>query len=238
MDEEIVKYFEQEPTIKALDRQSLIKALLKKHSEKLTPLKTEVKELKATVEEMENQREEARKGRDACNTDVASNKEKRQEFHKQANERRREFFVLMEKLDDLEKLDAKVDGFKDQLERMEWELQTTAITTTNEKNMLKKMHGIYVQLTDANKEAQEKLGIQGQLPSTAEEIKKLHAGAQEHHEALLSRAEESEGHHKLYRKLGKELSELRLQLRRAERLMENHKESKKYWKDWVGEKNV
>lgn len=238
MDEETLKYFEKEPSIEELTREELIKALLKKHSEKLAPLKTQVKELKAKVDGLEEKREEARKARDTCNTDVASHKEKRQDFHKQANERRREFFVLMEKLDDLEKLDEKVEQFKDQLERMEWELQTTAITTSSEKSMLKKMHEIYVQLTEANKESQEKLGIQGKLPETAEEIKKLHAGAQEEHEALMGRAEESEGHHKLYRDLGKELSGLRLELRRAERLMENHKESKKYWKDWVGDKRA
>ncbi len=234
MDTEILTYFKTEPMIETLTREELIKALLKKHTEQLAPLKAERKELKKKVDDLEAQREAARKARDAANTAVAQSKEARQNYHQEANEKRRTFFVLMEKIDDLEKLDDEVEGYRNKLEKMEWELQTRAVTSSDEKTMIKKIQVIYARLTEANKEAQVRLGLQEEVPSVARDVSQILARAQEHHEELLAQALESEKHHTIYRDIGKELSSLRLRFRRLERQIGNHKESVKYWGEWVG----
>jgi len=237
MDKEILSYFEKEPSIEGLTRPELIQALLKRHNTRLKPLKAEARKLRKQVEELEKKRENARKERDKANQEVALNKDHRQAFHQQANEKRREFFVLMEKLDDLEKLDSEVEGYQNRLEKLEWELQTTAITASDEKAMIKKMHGIYSQLTEANKEAQKRLGIEENLPTTANEIGRLLGEAQQHHQELMKKAAESEEHHTVFTRSGKELSAARIQLRRLERKVGIHNECRKYWQGWVGGTN-
>jgi len=235
MDKEILAYFGKEPSVKKLTRRELIQAILKKHGTQLNPLKKEARELKKRVVELEKKREAARNERDKANQEVALNKDHRQAFHHKANEKRREFFVLLEKLDDLEKLDGEMENYQDHLEKLEWELQTTAITASDEKAMIKKMHGIYSQLTEANKEAQKRLGIEGSLPTTAGEIGRLLAEAQQHHQELMKKAGESEKHHTLFATTGKELSAARIKLRRLERKIGIHNECKKYWITWVGD---
>ena len=237
MDKEILAYFDKKPTIEKLARRELIGAILKKHSTQLSPLKKEVRELKKLVGELEEKREEARKKRDNFNTEVAVHKEQRQKYHQQANEKRREFFVLLDKLDDLEKLDSEMEGYQNHLEKLEWELQTTAVTASDEKAMIKKIHGIYSKLTETNKEAQEKLGIEEKLPAITGEIGTLLGEAQNHHQELLTKAEKSEKHHAAFTETGKNLSTARIKLRRLERKMTIHNECRKYWKDWVGGAN-
>lgn len=235
MDKEILAYFDKKPAIEKFARKELICAILKKHSTQLSPLKKEGRELKKLVEELEKKREDARRERDRANQDVATHKEQRQKYHQQANEKRREFFVLLDKLDDLEKLDGEMEGYQDHLEKLEWELQTTAVTASDEKAMIKKMRGIYSKLTEANKEAQEKLGIEEKLPAITGEIGTLLGEAQSHHQELLTKAEESEKHHALFTETGKNLSTARIRLRRLERKIGIHNECKKYWSEWVGD---
>ena len=235
MDEAILAHFEKKPAIKELTRSQLIKAVLTRHETQIKPLRAESRDLRKIIAELEKQRKTARKARDQANELVASNKDQRQHFHQMANEKRREFFVLLEKLDDMEKLDEEMDTYQDRLDKLEWKLQTTAITTKDEKVMIDKMHAIYAQLTETNKEAQKRLGMEKELPTVAGEIGKLLGEAQRHHEDLLTKASDSDIHHKVIKDTGKDLSKLRIRLRQTERKIGIHKECIGYWKDWVGD---
>ncbi len=233
MDKKILTYFEETPTVEGLTREALIRALLKHHTGEMDSLKKEVQSLKKEVERLEKEREEARKERDRLNEEVKEHKAERQRLHILAGEKRREFFVLMERLDDLEKVEYEMEEYRQRLDKLEWELQTTAITASDEKAMIKRMESIYSRLTEANQEAQARLGIQERLSALTNEITGLLAEAQRHHEELLRKAEESEKFHEIFREKDRALFEARLNLRRRERRIEGHQESIDYWKDFV-----
>ena len=238
MDENIKHFFGKEVTVETLSREDLIRALITRHQKAMTPLKAELKELNRKRVQLEGQRDSSRKDRDTVNNEVMSLKQIRQVLHGLANERRREFFILMEKLDDMQKIDEEIDEYSSALDRMEWEIQTTRITANDEKVTIKRMKEIYQKLTDANQEAQKKLGIQEEVASISKEIGEKLADAQDRHELLLKRAKESDVFHETYIEVGKTLSEIRINIRRAERRIHIHKECLDYWKDWVGGKHA
>lgn len=237
MDENIKQFFKGEASIETLDRKALIEALISRHSLQIEPLRKEVKELKGQMETLASLVKKARTGRDSVNSEVMDLKQTRRVLHELANEKRREFFMLIEQLDDMEKIDHEIDEFNARLDKMEWEIQTTKITADDEKVMIKRMKEIYHRLTDANVEAQKKLGIEEQVKKLSAEVGENLAGAQKRHEALLKKASESDVHHEEYIQKNQQLSEHRIQLRRAERRIKSHKESLEYWKQWVGGKH-
>lgn len=233
MDKKIAAYFKEPPTVEGLTRETLIRALLEHHSREITALREEVKSLKKQVDKLEMEREEARKMRDRLNEEVKKHKAEREKLHKLAGEKRREFFVLMERLDDLEKMEYEMEEYRQKLDQLEWELQTKAITASDEKSMIKRMEAIYSRLTEANREAQARLGIQEKLSTLTSEIGRFLSEAQQHHEALLKKAKESEKFHEVFKEKDRELFEMRLNIRRKERRIEGHEESMNYWKDFV-----
>jgi len=238
MDENIKNFFEKEATAETLSREDLIRALIKRHKQVMTPLKSELKDLIKKREMLEAERTNSKKDRDKVNSEVMDHKQVRQVLHGLANEKRREFFVLIEKLDDMEKIDEEVDEYNSILDKMEWEIQTTRITANDEKVMIKKMKAIYEKLTEANQESQKKLGIQEQVASLSKEIGENLAGAQKRHEQLLAKAKDSDVHHDKFVEAGKTLSEVRINIRRAERRIHIHKECLDYWKEWMGGKHA
>lgn len=235
MDEELKRFFDDEMNIETMTRQTLIKALLLKHTSTIGQEENEASVLKKRMGELEKERNEARNKRDKVNEDVNTHKQVRQTLHQLANEKRSTFFVLMEKLDDLEKLDDVLDEYRTRLDKMEWELQTTSITAHDEKVMIKRMQEIYAHFTEANKEAQQKLGIKEQTSTLTREIGENLADAQHHHELLLKKARESDTFHDQYVELGKQLSEVRIKYNRSSRILRQKKESMKYWKEWIGD---
>lgn len=235
MDKELQRFFDDEVNIETLTRQTLIRSLLSKHTATIGQVESETSTLKKRMGDLDKERNEAREKRDKVNEDVNTHKQVRQTLHQLANEKRRTFFILMEKLDDLEKLDDVMDEYRTRLDKMEWELQTTSITANDEKVMIKRMKEIYAHFTEANKEAQEKLGIQEQISTLTREIGENLADAQHHHELLLEKARESDQFHDQYVELGTQLSEVRIKYNRSVRMLRQHKESIKYWKEWIGD---
>ena len=238
MDENIKQFFKGDVSIDTLDRKTLIEALITRHSLQIEPLRKEIKELKVKVEELEGVVKKSRADRNTVNNEVMDLKQTRRVFHELANEKRRQFFLLIEKLDDMEKIDDEIDEYNTRLDKMEWEIQTTRITAADEKVMIKQMKEIYHRLTEANVEAQKKLGIEEQVRTLSAEIGDNLASAQKRHEDLLKKALESDEHHDEYLRKNKPLSEFRIQLRRAERRIKSHRESLNYWKEWVGGKHA
>lgn len=235
MEATITTYFEDPKSIETMTRADLIKAMINRHAQALEPLKKEEKGLKKQQSDLDKKREAERKGRDGINSEVSDLKDQRQVLHKLANEGRREFFILMEKLDDLEKLDKEIDEYRTKLEKMEWELQTTKITSSDEKVMIKRIQEVFHQMKDANVEAQKKLGIKERLASLSQEIGERLDNAQQLHERLLGKAEESDIRHDEYVDVGRKLSEVRVLYRRVARKIKLHKECLDYWNDWVGD---
>lgn len=238
MDEQIKSYFSKKMNIDTLTRNDLIKALIKRHTDELKPLRAEHRELNKKKGTVEAQMEKARESRDKINDEVMDLKQRRQMQHELANDKRRQFFVLMEKLDDMEKLDAEINDYSTSLDRMEWEIQTTKITASDEKSMIKRMKELYQKMTEVNQEAQKKLGIKENVASLSKGIGENLAEAQNQHEGLLKKADESDEFHDTFLEVRGKLSEIRIHLRRIERKIHNHKESYEYWKDWVGGKHA
>lgn len=238
LEESIRQFFSKDIDVASLDRRTLIEALIIRHTKEIDPLRKELKDLKSKMTELQTVVDHSRKERDEVNTSVMDLKNTRRVLHELANEKRREFFMLIEKLDDLEKIDHEIEDFQAKLDKMEWEIQTTKITTDDEKAMIKQMKEIYHRMTEANVEAQKKLGIEEKVKQLSVEIGENLAGAQQRHEDLLVKAKESDLHHESYLSKGKQLSEYRIQVRRIERRMKSHKESLEYWKEWVGGKHA
>lgn len=233
MDEHIRQFFGDEVSIDTIDRRDIIQALIVRHSRQIEPLKEEIASLKKEMESLETEVKSTRSRRDEVNTRVMDLKQTRRVLHELANEKRREFFLLIEKLDDLEKIDHEIDDFNSRLDKLEWEIQTTRITASDEKVLIKSMREIYSRLTEANVEAQKKLGIEERVRSLSREIGENLAGAQSRHEELLTLAAASDVHHDEFLAKNSHFSELRIRLRRAERRIATHRESLEYWKGWV-----
>ena len=97
MDENIKRFFSDEITLESLDRNALIQALIKRHTLQIEPLRAEVKNLKERMGVLETDVKRSREKRDAVNREVMDLKQTRRALHELANEKRREFFLLIEK---------------------------------------------------------------------------------------------------------------------------------------------
>lgn len=222
-----------EMNIEEFDRNKLIQKLVEKHKSGLKSFKSELGEKNKLHSDSKIEKEEAFKNRNTLNKEVELLKEQRKSFYKEVNNHRRQFFILMEKLDDIEKLSNTIVGYRKNLEDMDWKIQTSALSIEDERRMIDQMKHIYGQITVANKESQQKLGIETDLGKLTNDIGINLTKAQETHELLIKKAEEAELYHDKFIETSKSLSELSFQINRINRKISRHKESLEYWDEWI-----
>lgn len=222
-----------EMDIDNFDRTVLIKELIEKHEIALKTLKTEQAEKNKIHTDQKELKEKALENRNSLNKEVEQLKEIRKKYYWEVNNLRRNFFILMEKLDDIEKLSNTIVGYRKQLEEMDWKIQTSALTIDSERKIIDNMKNIYSQITFANKESQQKLGIETELSDLTIKIGENLTKAQDTHELLIKKAEESEIYHNKYIQNSKELSEHSNNLNRINRKISRNQESLDYWNVWV-----
>lgn len=224
---------EIEMNIENFNRTKLIQKLVKKHKNSLKSLKSELEEKNKLQSDTKRVKEEALNKRNELNKDVEQLKEKRKNYYKEVNNHRRKFFILMEKLDDIEQLSSTIVGYRKQLEDMDWKIQTSALSINDERKMIDQIKYIYDQITIANKESQQKLGIEKDLREITKNIGNNLMNAQQTHELLIKKAEEAELHHKNFIENSKNFSELSIQINRINRKIVRSKESFEYWSTWI-----
>lgn len=222
-----------EINIEEFNRTKLIQSLVEKHKSALKMLKKEFNEKNKQQQKNKSEKEEALNKRNTLNKEVEQLKEKRKSYYKEVNNLRRKFFILMEKLDDIEKLSKTIVEYRKQLEDMDWKIQTSALSIDDERRMIEQMKHIYEQITIANKESQKKLGIEKELSKITRDIGNLLTKAQETHENLLEKAKEAESYHNKFIEISKKISEQNIQINRINRKIARHKESLEYWSSWI-----
>lgn len=214
-----------------ISRSEVMLLLAQKHRLLASSLEEEKKHLDSLCSKWGPELSSALKDREVLNKQVKELKEKRSRLYVEVRALREQFFALLEKAEELEGAEDISRRLRKEINEVDWRIQTEAITIQQEKEFLSTIKHKMEAISQANLEYQKKAGVEERVRAIADSIGKRTAEAEESHNMLLKKAEESDVAHVRVRELEPVLGP---SLRRSEWLghrIQLHKESAEYWED-------
>jgi uncharacterized coiled-coil DUF342 family protein len=212
-----------------LTKEQLVGFVMKRHELVIKDLLTKIKLNNKFIEDNQRLMDNEKKKRDSLNKDVAKLKKNRQNAQSDTKKFREQFFSLIERDRDVEKINKELDVHKRYMEDVDWKLQTSAITLEKERQLIDQIKDSMGKINELSKDIQEKQGIQAKVVEISKKIDVGFEEAEDHHKNLLELAEKSEVHHEQFTKIRREIGEKRRQNSWMEHRIKMHSENLTYW---------
>lgn len=200
-----------EPLQKRIEELNQELSLLKAERDKLNAEAKEWAQKRAEIHKqiqaLRSQAEEIKKKRNQTNEKVKQLKELRDHARKEQKEKRAQAYELKRKLAELVQKEPtkNMKEIKDEIDKLEWKIQTTPLTVHEEKPLIEKIAELELQLK-IHKQIE---AIKNNLAKLSMETKILENQARQCHEQILKLAQESQKLHQERIKLLEKIENLK-----------------------------
>ena len=189
--------YEGEITV-PMDVDVLITGLIVKHNHYIDKYQAEFDTLDPVVGEIMPKLEAAKKGRDEINERIVVLKEKRRQLYHQAKGMRTEMYKLMDIDDDLKSAPIESKKIRDEIEELDWTLQTTQISTSKERDIVKNIRILDAKLHTMDEDVDREAEVSTKISELKETLTATMDEANSAHEEIMSIADESQKFHEEY----------------------------------------
>lgn len=220
--------YEGEMTI-PMDVDKLIVGVIAKHNHYLNKYQAEFDTLDPVLCEIIPKLEAAKKSRDEINERVAVLKEKRSQLYHQAKEMRTEMYKLMDIDNDLKSAPIESKKIRDTIEELDWMLQTTQMTTSKERGVVKEIRILDAKLHTMDNDVDREAEVSAKISELKEKIHTVMDGANEAHEGIVAIVDESQKFHEEYVKYNEMARGSGGRHKWLNARITSHKEALEYW---------
>ncbi|MCK5565957.1 MAG: hypothetical protein KAJ07_11980, partial [Planctomycetes bacterium] len=189
--------YEGEITV-PMDVDVLITGLIVKHNHYIDKYQAEFDTLDPVVGEIMPKLEAAKKGRDEINERIVVLKEKRRQLYHQAKGMRTEMYKLMDIDNDLKSAPIESKKIRDEIEELDWTLQTTQISTSKERDIVKNIRILDAKLHTMDEDVDREAEVSTKISELKETLTATMDEANSAHEEIMSIADESQKFHEEY----------------------------------------
>jgi uncharacterized coiled-coil DUF342 family protein len=220
--------------IDTLTKQAVVDQLLAKHENLLNSYREELVELEMKEVEARRRITEALAARDKLNFQVAELKRKRSEQFKLLKELRTTFFDLANKEKKLRDASEKLAALKDELENLDWKIQTTAVTLDAEREIMDRIKRCYSQLDEYQMKDKLRTDMESKITNLSSEIGKLFRETQATHESMLTYVEEASKYHQEWLDANRYYMDINKRVKELRRKIAEHTKAIEYWQQTRG----
>jgi uncharacterized coiled-coil DUF342 family protein len=212
-----------------LTREKLTLGLIKKHSERIASMKTELELSQKKAQELKPKVEETRVKRDELNKLVHDLKEERDTILKEIRNQKRTFFNMIDQIENMPSEKDQMARHKKQLSELDWKLQTEGITIDDERRIMAEIKGVLDKVNSISRKEQEKMGMEKGVEDTTKKVADLFSKMNSAHERMLTTVNSADKIHAEYVTLFEDYSNCLKNLRWLPHRIELSQETLKYW---------
>ncbi len=213
-----------------INREWVATKLVEKHEKALKVVQEEFDKYSLLEKDLEGASEKYKKERDELNSRVQSLKDDRQKYYTESRDLRKEFTTQMGKKKEMAEIPMEVMILTKQIDQLEWEIQTEALSVDDEKRMVKQIQDNLEKLHHYADMYQEHEEVSKAVKNLASKLNQRLRLAQRKHLEMLEAVNTSDDRHKKFVEAVMKLRDSRSKRIGFQRDMERHEKSITHWK--------
>lgn len=213
----------------SFNRESVARQLVQKHERALNVVQEEFDKYSVLEKELESASEKYKKDRDTLNQRVQELKEDRKKYYIESKTLRKEFMTKMGKKKEMSEIPLEVMILTKQIDHLEWELQTEALSMDVEKKMVKQIQDNLEKLHHYAEMYQEHEEVSKAVKNLASKLNQRLRLTQRKHLEMLESVNISDDRHKKFVDAIMKLRDSRAKRVGFQRDLEKHIKGIEHW---------
>ena len=179
-----------------ITKESVARQLVQKHEKTLVVIREEFEKYSALERELDTKAEKLKTERDSLNKQVQTLKDERQNYYIESSTLRKEFMEHAKKKKSMGDIPMEVLILTKQIDQIEWEIQTEAMSMDDEKRLVKNIQDNIDKLHEYANKYQDLEEVSKAVKKLTSKLNQRLRQARERHEEMLKSVSVSDDKHK------------------------------------------